>query len=127
MAFFHTNILYQLPFFCMNILNYLKNTMPEIYAEVEKTGIEQFRKNIEMLIIYDKTKNYYLEQHSREINVPESEALEWYTNNISTNTEGFFKNKDMIISKLEDEKQNIIISSLIKQLKNEGEIKIYER
>ena len=36
---------------------YLKNTMPDVYAEIEKNGIEDYRKNLENLIIYEKTKN----------------------------------------------------------------------
>ncbi len=106
---------------------YLKNTMPDVYAEIEKNGIEDYRKNLENLIIYEKTKNDYLLQCSSEVRVSEEEAKKWYISNISVNMDGYEKNKDMIITKLEEEKIRCVVSRLVDELKEVSEIKIYER
>ena len=101
--------------------------MPDVYAEIEKNGIEDYRKNLENLIIYEKTKNDYLLQCSSEVRVSEEEAKKWYISNISVNMDGYEKNKDMIITKLEEEKIRCVVSRLVDELKEVSEIKIYER
>lgn len=41
--------------------------------------------------------------------------------------DGYEKNKDMIITKLEEEKIRCVVSRLVDELKEVSEIKIYER
>ena len=77
--------------------------------------------------IYEKTKNDYLLQCSSEVRVSEEEAKKWYISNISVNMDGYEKNKDMIITKLEEEKIRCVVSRLVDELKEVSEIKIYER
>lgn len=106
---------------------FLKNNMPDIYEEIASRGIEEYRKNLSNLIIYDKITSEYFKENHEEIHVTDEEALKWYKSTISDETNNFEKYKELIISSIEEEKERKLLGVLIDNLKKDSDIIIYEK
>lgn len=107
--------------------NEILSLYPDIKSDVEGSiGISKYKENLRKQMMLTKTRDYHISQHKEDVVVSEEEITDWYEKNIGGNNADRNVIRENVRDVIYKQKEDILFSNLIENLKKEANIIIME-